>query len=282
MKVTPFIAVIVVLWNLTATMGCGRIGFESVRLDSETVDSESEDTESGDTVSGDTVSEDTVSGDTESGDTESGDTEPVDTESGDTESGDTESGDTESVDTVSGDTEPVDTEPVDTESVDTEPVDTEPVDTETIDTESVDTESVDTESVDTESVDTESVDTESVDTDTDTGVDTACPPVPDGTDLLSDTDMPDYSSYGPAAISLDIVSDGSDFTEAWHVESGTDNSNSTASQLQHAINNDITSGDHIVVEFWTRCVSAATGTCQTGMLIEESVDPWSRAAEYYP
>ncbi|MBN2672700.1 MAG: hypothetical protein JXX29_13530, partial [Deltaproteobacteria bacterium] len=108
----------------------------------------------------------------------------------------------------------------------------------------------------------------------------ACAALPVGQVMLSDTDLSDYGSYGPAIKSVESVT-GETFTETWRVQTYHYTADTTASQLGIHPKGDIVKGDHLVFDFWTRCENASSGVCHTGVLLERAFSPYDGSGEYY-
>lgn len=120
---------------------------------------------------------------------------------------------------------------------------------------------------------------------TDSGTETAapCPELPTGTELLSDTDAADFVYYGNITASFDPVVPAGEtsFADTWHVVTGAYWDNATTAQIYHSVPVAIPAGDHLVVEFWARCITAASGNCRTGVLVEQASFPYSNGGEFY-
>ena len=119
--------------------------------------------------------------------------------------------------------------------------------------------------------------------DTGTATTTPCPTLPTGTELLSDTDAADFFAYGDITASFEPVVPAGEtpFTESWHVVTGAYGDNATTAQMFHRIPSDVPGGDHLVVEFWARCITAVRGYCRTGVLVEQDGYPFINGGEYY-
>ena len=144
------------------------------------------------------------------------------------------------------------------------------------------TEPEDTEpGTDTSPVDTDSVTEPGTDTVADTETTKECPVLPDGTALLSNTDAQNFDVYGVlGTVSLESVT-GQSFANAWHVENGYYSGDAASGQLYHLIDEDIAEGDHVVLEFWSRCISSSSGECHVGALVEKASSPWTNGVSYY-
>ncbi|MBN2526301.1 MAG: hypothetical protein JXR76_07900 [Deltaproteobacteria bacterium] len=115
-------------------------------------------------------------------------------------------------------------------------------------------------------------------TETDTTV--PCPVLPFGRVILSDTDIADFVHFGESSFDLAAVT-GQSFDSAWRVTTQTVSGPVVTEQLYHDIPTTIDAGDHMVVEFWARCISSASGDCHVGMLLEQGGTPWTSLVEYF-
>ena len=115
---------------------------------------------------------------------------------------------------------------------------------------------------------------------TDTGTVSPCPILPAGSEILSEEDAASFEGFGEGNRIYTSVS-GPTFSNAWQFETEAITNTTTGTQLQHLIPADITAGDHVVVEFWTRCISADSGQCHVGAIVEQSTSPWTNLGQYF-
>ena len=138
---------------------------------------------------------------------------------------------------------------------------------------------------DTGQVDTATVDTESSTDGSDGDTDTLCPTLSAGTTLFDITTMGSaeaFDVYGDleATFAWATVTDQS-FDGAIRVTT-TDFTGLPADiQTYRALDSNIGAGDHLALEFWTRCVSPAGAACRTSAVLGESEPSNLTIAAYY-
>ena len=109
---------------------------------------------------------------------------------------------------------------------------------------------------------------------------TPCAPAPPGTELLGPTDIPDFAIQGEVIGSVVDITDQA-FEQAWQITGLQFTDDTVAAQLSASLSGDIETGDHLLLEFWARCISSESGECRTGVLVEQASSPWTSLIEYY-
>lgn len=117
--------------------------------------------------------------------------------------------------------------------------------------------------------------------DSEVDTDIPCPGTIVGIETVNETDIPAFTSYGGAQCVLETVSDGP-VNSAWRVDTtGLTMPRPYDTQLEFLPAADIQSGDHLVLEYWSRCVSSASANgCRTGVQVEHS-ETFVNLMEYY-
>ncbi len=138
--------------------------------------------------------------------------------------------------------------------------------------------------------DTGQPDTATVDTGTATGgsdgdTDTVCPALPAGTTLFDITTMGGaeaFDLYGELEATFEwaTVTDQS-FNGAVRVTTSDFTGLPADIQTYRALDSSIAAGDHLALQFWTRCVSSAGAACRTSAVLGESEPSNLTIAAYY-
>lgn len=132
-------------------------------------------------------------------------------------------------------------------------------------------------------VDTGIVDTVSGDSDTDTG--SACPSLPTGTLLFDIATMGNSLAFqyqGSLEAAFEWMSvTGQSFNGAVRTTT-TDFSGLPADIQAHSnLSGSVNAGDHLALEFWTRCVASDAASCRTSVVLGESAQSNATIAAYY-
>ena len=102
---------------------------------------------------------------------------------------------------------------------------------------------------------------------------------------ISESDMPSFLSFsGDTVVTPNLVGvgGGQPHTQAWQTTTGTYTETSDKAQLYLETQvYDVYDGDHMVMEFWVRCLWSSAATCRTGGLFEQVDDPWAHLVEYF-